>query len=237
MTAEPIGDDLREVYRERLAYIASAFPVRSPLNAAENIFDRSILPVIQDEREFSRVGLRLKTFCDALVNTDVKLEHGYSIGFKPNLSVHYPPPGITRVDFPQPTLVLKDPEGNSVGQVSFRVGTTPVIAEIQGIHGRSPLEFYRKTGRHFEEPLIDHFLCLTSRHLGVGTGRGQRQERAVFSSEAFSGMMTSLRNRILSNYCHASAIPRLPREKLNQRMLRVTPAAIKRARKRTAFAR
>lgn len=104
--------------------------------------------------ETREVLSKLSDFCVDIANRKTELEKGYRVGFTTEFR------HSQRSVFRGLYLTVFDSKGNTVGALRFRLGFPLEIATVQGMRGVAPREFFQKTGKHFDDVLLDTFISL-----------------------------------------------------------------------------
>lgn len=155
---------------------------------------------------------RIKSFCKEITKYRIQLKNDYSVEFSPHFE-YYPKNKSQPIKYPGLFLVLKDSQRKQVGVLRFSIGFPFIIDEVQGTRISSkalaierrggPELFFQKNKQHFEVPLIDSFIGLTSKHFDFQSD--PKTPKIVFGARAFSDTRNiDLRRRIVERYCPRS---------------------------------
>ncbi len=150
---------------------------------------------------------RMRACTIGLMKTKRELGHGYTLQFEPEYYRN------RYMQWAGLFLVLRNPDYKRVGLIQFRLGYPLEIRTIQGERGQEPKIFYEKTGRHFDELLIDELVHAVHTHFPKpGT---PAKPKIVFDHSALIQLSRPNKNRIAARYLPPS-LTRSTRQNANQ---------------------
>lgn len=158
--------------------------------------------------DFKRIYPQLRDFSHAIPYVKGHpLSHGYTLSYEPQFQYH------EGYAFGGNHIVIRDPERNVVGGLGFLIGMPIEVTVIQGV-GSRPREFYRKTGQHIDQALVDSLIRQVGTHFKAQVGDIKGEPKVVFDIEGLHKMRAPMRNRIIKRYMPKAALALIERTRL-----------------------